>query len=518
VVEEFNELASLTGMLLGEGNLNEVAANLEEMRKLLKEIADPAPAKIYLDLLEANLLLFQGHWGEALKLMRPCLEDTRQRGDLQTTSNMDLTFAQILIEIAHWEGISDWEEAETALQEAVDIAGRGVAVQTSPLSLLAGIRILQGRVESAKQMLTEAEAMVGANTYPVEETLLIWMKGHLAIAQDQWDEALDFFKTATKRMKDMGLRWNWARITRDWAEALITRRQPSDLEQARVLLTQCLEIFRQIGATHYAELVDERLSTLNSAIRAEMIDKEKVSADLAMAGRIQGSLMPEKMPIITGWELAAFLEPAQETSGDFYDFITLPDGKIGLLIADVTDKGPGAALFMALSRTLIRTFAALHTADPENAIIAANQRMHEDTRGGLFVSLFYAVLDPNTSTLSYVNAGHNPPYLFRPSDAAHPVSLEKTGTQLGLFDDAIWTHASVKMETGDVLLLYTDGVLDAQNPEEEVFGSERLIAEAKTMLDCPAQELMENLYHVIQKFMGKAPMADDITLVILKRE
>jgi hypothetical protein len=150
---------------------------------------------------------------------------------------------------------------------------------------------------------------------------------------------------------------------------------------------------------------------LNQAARA-MQTVNLRRQELALAGRVQASLLPGAPPAILGWQAAATWKPARETSGDFYDFVSLPDGRIGIVIADVVDKGMGAALLMALSRTLIRSYAVDYPDHPEELLRVANQRIISDIRSGLFVTMFYGIIDPVSGSLTYCNAGHPPPYLF----------------------------------------------------------------------------------------------------------
>ena len=138
-----------------------------------------------------------------------------------------------------------------------------------------------------------------------------------------------------------------------------------------------------------------------------------MAQELAVAGQIQASFLPTELPLKHGWRPAATLQPARETSGDFYDAFPLPNGKLGLLVADVSDKGMGAALYMALARTLLRTYAFEYHTRPTTFCAFANRRILTDTQAGLFVSVFYAVVDPYTASLTYANAGHCPAFVLR---------------------------------------------------------------------------------------------------------
>jgi sigma-B regulation protein RsbU (phosphoserine phosphatase) len=235
------------------------------------------------------------------------------------------------------------------------------------------------------------------------------------------------------------------------------------------------------------------------------------------AGRIQSGLLPAKPPQIPGWQLAAKLEPSRQTSGDFYDFIALPHGRLGIVIADVADKGAAAALFMALSSSLIRTYAVEYETQPELVLGETNRRILADTHTDLFVTVFYAVLDPRTGTLTYANAGHNPPYYFnRTSGAVNP--LMRTGLPVGILEDSAWETGTVQLSPGDVLLLYTDGVTDAQNREEAFFGQERLLACVQRNLSQSAQEIEDAVLAAVHEFAGSAPQFDDVALIVLRRE
>ena len=259
-------------------------------------------------------------------------------------------------------------------------------------------------------------------------------------------------------------------------------------------------------------------SAVNQArVYNEALEFQQTAQELRLAGEIQASFFPDTIPIGEGWELAVTILPARETSGDFFDFIPLENGKLGILIADVTDKGVGPALFMALSRTLIRTYAIEYEFDPDIVFFAANGRILKDSRARLFVTAFFGILDQETGELVYSNAGHNPPYLLR-KNGEEPYPLSVTGMPIGIDEDTLWGKASVQMEPGDVLVLYTDGIPDAQNEEGEFYREERLLEVARSNADCSsAHELQTTIIEAVQEFIGDAPQFDDITLIVLGR-
>jgi len=252
-------------------------------------------------------------------------------------------------------------------------------------------------------------------------------------------------------------------------------------------------------------------------VHQETLIAEKMSQELAFAGTIQATFLPESVPSFDGWSLEASLIPARQTSGDFYDFIPLGENKIGLLIADVADKGTGAALYMALSRTLLRTFAMQYPDSPADVFRLANDRIFEDSRADQFVTVFYGVLDLSLGTFEYCNAGHNPTFLLRSINGHEAEPLKRTGVALGAMEGLTWKSASVSLNSGDALIFYTDGVVEAQNENEEFFGEERLLQSAKTDTISDAKVIHQQIMDGLQFFIGKAAQFDDITLLTLKR-
>jgi serine phosphatase RsbU (regulator of sigma subunit) len=228
--------------------------------------------------------------------------------------------------------------------------------------------------------------------------------------------------------------------------------------------------------------------------------------------------LPSDPPDVAGWQLVATLAPARETSGDFYNFIPLSNGQLGIMIAYVAGKGMGAALYMALSRTLIRTYAAEYPTRPDLVLTAANRRILVDTQAELFVTVFYGILDPATGTLTYGNAGHNPPYLLSAQHRDRVQVLHRTGMALGVFGEVTWKQETVQLVPGDVLLLYTDGVTETQDRQDVFFGVERLLEVAKASVGRSALQIQDTVLAQVHEFVGDAPQADDITLMVVIRE
>jgi serine phosphatase RsbU (regulator of sigma subunit)/DNA-binding NarL/FixJ family response regulator len=260
-------------------------------------------------------------------------------------------------------------------------------------------------------------------------------------------------------------------------------------------------------------------SVLRSAeVHAQTVAQQKVARELALAGQIQASFLPGDLPDLPGWQLAAKLDPARETSGDFYDFVSLPEGRWGIVVADVADKGMGAALYMALSRTLVRTYAAEYPHRPDLVLKAASSRMLTDTRAGLFVTVFYGILEPESGLFTYCNAGHNPPYLLRAHKEDQVRALHKTGMALGVVEDTTWDRATIQLDPGDALVCYTDGITEAHNQQSTLFGRERLLQTLLAHRGTSAEDMKKALSAEVHAFMNDVPQPDDMTLVILIRE
>jgi sigma-B regulation protein RsbU (phosphoserine phosphatase) len=251
---------------------------------------------------------------------------------------------------------------------------------------------------------------------------------------------------------------------------------------------------------------------------ARSIALEKVSQEIQIAGQIQASFLPNQFPNIPGWQLAVTLEPAGGLSGDFFDLIPLSRGRLGLVIADVADKGLGAALYMALCRTLIRTYAFEYPSRPDLVLSEANERILQDARANLFITCFYGVLDPNEGTLTYTNAGHNPPIMVRTGEKSKVFALARTGMPIGIENDASWDRRTISISSGDKLILYTDGITEAQNGAGDFYDEKYLIETILDHFDGSAFQLQDEILGHVKTFTDGAPQYDDITLMILERE
>lgn len=239
--------------------------------------------------------------------------------------------------------------------------------------------------------------------------------------------------------------------------------------------------------------------------------------ELALAGQIQASFLPQVLPTLPGWQLATRLIPSRETSGDFFDVVALPEGRWGLLIADVADKGVGAALFMALCWGLIRTYLARTPSAPARVFEAVNRRLLRDTTAGEFVTVFLGVLDTATGRLTYANAGHCPALLASAGRA--PVRLRNTGAPLGILENLTWEQHDRQLHPGDTLLLYTDGISEAQSATGQFFCIEGLEAVMQASPGESAAGLLERVLRTVNAFAeGKHLESDDIAVLALRRE
>ncbi len=256
------------------------------------------------------------------------------------------------------------------------------------------------------------------------------------------------------------------------------------------------------------------LAIQNDLLQKEMVVRERLETEVQLARQIQQTFIPESLPQFADWELAARWKTARQVGGDFYDVFDLPDNKLGLFIADVADKGVPAALFMALTRTLVHA-AVIESDSPAEALKRVNDLLIPDTKQGMFVTAVYAVLDMDKYELTYVNAGHNPPLWVKCDGTIE--KLTRTGVALGASEDAQYEERIILLENDDNILLYTDGLTESFNSEGEFFGEERLIEALKANLCSSAHDLMDVVEKSLLDFVQDMPAADDLTMLVLRR-
>lgn len=246
-------------------------------------------------------------------------------------------------------------------------------------------------------------------------------------------------------------------------------------------------------------------------------ERRLLEADLELAQKVQKALLPQQAPAIPGLELAIFSRPAQIVGGDYFDFFHFADGTHGLAIADVAGHGMSASLLMASLQTALHTLVPTANS-PIEVLRHLNRFFVHNVHFTTFVTLFLACFDHATQTLTYGNAGHNPPLLYcRQANGGDPITwLQPTGAAIGLVEEFQITTDTVTLAHGDILLLYTDGVTEAMNVEEDQFGRERLAALVHQEADLPAKELVQAVRQEIQAFIGGEPLADDTTIVVGK--
>ncbi len=254
----------------------------------------------------------------------------------------------------------------------------------------------------------------------------------------------------------------------------------------------------------------------NEHLKREMVDRERIRREFQLAQQIQKTFLPEKMPQFPGWEVSVRWRPALQVGGDFYDVIQLSDNQLGLVIADVSDKGLPAALTMTVARTLIHA-AAQSGSSPAETLERVNGLLLENSREGFFVTVFYALLTIDTGELVYANAGHNQPLLVR-KNHREMHWLEKGGMPLGVTGAFKLENKTLQVRPGDHLVMYTDGVTDARSPDDSIFGDDRLFNTLYTFSSRAEESLIEVLDSRILEFQSNAPAADDVTIFVIQRK
>lgn len=274
--------------------------------------------------------------------------------------------------------------------------------------------------------------------------------------------------------------------------------KPIDFEDLRVTIDRTLE---------HLEMLREALASRDKLVA--------IQHELGVANKMQQSILPTVFPSGDKFDLFASMTPARDVGGDFYDFVHLPEGKIGMAIADVSDKGVPAALFMMSSRTLIKGAAIGHR-EPREVLAEVNDLLEQDNSNAMFVTVLYAVYDPSTGELAYSSGGHDPPIILRKSGSTEVLPNTK-GIALGIAPGYTFHQNSVNLEPGDRVVMFTDGVTEATNSDEEQFGMGRLTGALSGLQPGNAHQTTDAILGAVEEFVSGAAQSDDITCLAFSR-
>lgn len=247
-------------------------------------------------------------------------------------------------------------------------------------------------------------------------------------------------------------------------------------------------------------------------------ENEFLNGQLQVAAEVQKMLFPRALPTVQGLEYAGVCRPARTVGGDYYDFLQLQENRLTVAVGDISGKGVSAALLMANLQGLLRSLAPIHQAAPEELAAALNRHLCESNDGSKFATLFCGFFDAGSGRMEYVNAGHCPPLLFRATGTEPTTSLDPTGTVLGLFQDVAYQRRSAVLGSGDLLAIYTDGVVEAESVQEEEFGEQRLRETIQELRSEPLPEILTAVLDEVSRFTGGRPQQDDLTLVLARVE
>jgi phosphoserine phosphatase RsbU/P len=251
----------------------------------------------------------------------------------------------------------------------------------------------------------------------------------------------------------------------------------------------------------------------NARLYGVAVEKGRLEHELKLAREIQQGLLPRRMPQIPGYEVCAIWQSAREMAGDFYDAFTLSEDSFGVVMADVSDKGAPSALFMAVARSMIRSYAFAGMS-PFETLSQTNDLILDDAESGMFVTVFHSVFHVNGSSI-HINAGHNPPLLYR-AKTNEAVYMSRGGRAIGWFDNNPLHQSELQLESGDLIVYYTDGLTDAENPAGENFGEDRLAGAVIDAVGQSAEGVLNHIVRSVEAFAEGIPPFDDLTLMVVR--
>ncbi len=329
---------------------------------------------------------------------------------------------------------------------------------------------------------------------------------------------LDGRRTASVRARGTAKLWE---MTRADFDALLARNPYIAYEMVRVLSNRLTDAHNNameslIAKNRALEQANTELAEAYAelkAAQAQIIEKEKLERELQLAAEIQMSILPRTLPKLHGFSFGAKIVPARAVGGDLYDFIPLNEQALAVVIGDVSDKGVPAAIFMAQTHALIRS-EARQNRSPRETLERVNQYLLEMNASGLFVTVLYGILNRHTREFQYARAGHELPLVREPHGEIF-TPPQGQGAPLGIFDFVVLDEGTLSLPPHSTMLLITDGVTEAYNPEREQFGMERIQALLAQDVQADAQKLCDDFLDSIAAFRGDAPVHDDITVVAI---
>jgi len=439
---------------------------------------------------------------------------------------------------------SKQEMLKATMQKTLDVACELSGAEKGSLFLLNEEGVVTDSILTRGEVTTEkCLRLIGS---VLDRGLAGWVREHLEIGlvmdsetDDRWLSLPDEPYIVRSAIAVPILRHKWL-----FGILTLLHREPGHFDQASIDMMQ-ITADQMALAIENAQLymkLGESYRSLENAKRSVEIYSKALDLELEKGRKIQKDFLPHQIPHAPNCEIATYFHPALQLSGDFYDVILLPDNRLGLVIADVSGKGVGSALFMALLRSLIRVFsghAQLHGsleyhseenpvtlkdleglkyADQSNALNAVSLTneyiAHEHGEEGMFATLFFGIIDPLTGALSYVNGGHEPLII---KDAQKIKSrLDPTGPAVGMMPGTHYKIEKIQLEPGDILFGYTDGVTEARSPEDELYTRKRFEESVVTCNLPTAAESIEKVKSNLFEFIQNAPQADDITMLAIR--
>lgn len=276
--------------------------------------------------------------------------------------------------------------------------------------------------------------------------------------------------------------------------------KPVDFDDMKITIERTL---------HHLELWREALSSRDKLVALQQ--------ELDVASAMQSSILPTTFPESPYYQIAGNMRAARNVGGDFYDVREVSEDCVGIAVADVSDKGVPAALFMMSCRTLLRAISDKYPHAPAKVLAEINEQLVKDNESMMFVTFFYAIYNIKTGELCYTNGGHNPPVLVHPDGSSEAFGLQDTGLALGILEGAEFEESSIIVAPGDMVVFYTDGVTEAENVKFDLLGIKRLQEMFQSGPSATAQEATERVFSEVKKFAGESPQSDDITCVTLLR-